>query len=85
MKMKLPNYFYADHRARECGASGKVISNTASYTIVELDDTALADLISDADYYASFMGSDFHNNRGLVLSARATIKAINNQLQKEEK
>lgn len=83
--MKLPNYFYADHRARECGTSGKVISTTASYTIVELDDTALADLISDADYYASFMGADFQYNRGLVLSARATLKAIHNQLEKEAK
>ena len=84
--MKLPARFYLDHRARDCGESGKVLLRTNNYVIVELDDLALDDLLSDADYYASFeRGSeDFRENQGVCLSARATIKAIKNQLENGE-
>jgi len=86
MKMKLPAKFYLDHRARDCGESGKIVRSTKNYVIVELDALALDDLLSDADYYASFeRGSeDFIENQGVCLSARATVKAIKNQLENGE-
>lgn len=83
MKVKIPPTFYLDHRARENGTSGKVISHTSNYIVVDLDDEALYDLISDAEVYAEFAGEDFQYNRGLVLSARATLKAINKQIEGE--
>lgn len=76
MEIKLPKRFYADHRARDCGQSGKVVHSTKNFVTVELDDVAFEDLKSDADYYASFDGEDFHINRGVCLSARATLKAL---------
>lgn len=88
--MKLPARFYLDHRARDCGESGKIVHSTKNYVIVELDSAALDDLLSDADYYASldrkdFLDrEDFQANKGVCLSARATVKAINNQLVKGE-
>ncbi len=84
MKMKLPARFYLDHRARDCGESGKIVHSTKNYIIVELDAAALDDLIGDADYYASLEHADFYQNKGVCLSARATVKAINNQLIKGE-
>jgi hypothetical protein len=83
MKLKLPKRFYLDHRARECGESGLVVSSTNNYIIVELDTVALDDLLSDAIYYASLQNEDYRENRGVCLSARATVKAINDQLTKE--
>ena len=85
MKLKLPKRFYLDHRARECGESGLIVSSTNNYVIVELDPIALDDLIGDADYYASLRETDFHQNKGVCLSARATVKAINNQLPMKER
>ena len=85
MKIKVPAKFYLDHRARDNGATGKVVSSTNNYVIVELDSIALEDLLSDADYYASFTREDFQENKGVCLSARATVKAINNQLTKGDK
>jgi hypothetical protein len=85
MKMKLPAKFYLDHRARDCGQSGKIVRSTQNYVIVELDAIALDDLLSDADYYASLRENDFQENKGVCLSARATVKAINNQLTEENK
>lgn len=82
MKMKVPAKFYLDHRARECGESGKLVSSTNNYVIVELDSIALEDLLSDAIYYASLSREDFQENKGVCLSARATVKAINDQLEK---
>jgi hypothetical protein len=84
MKMKIPARFYLDHRARDCGESGKIVCSTKNYVIVELDSAALDDLIGDADYYASLEGADFQENKGVCLSARATLKAITNQLEKGE-
>lgn len=84
MKMKIPTRFYLDHRARECGATGKVVSSNKNYVIVEFDSIALDDLVSDATYYASFTREDFAENKGVCLSARATLKAINDQLEKKE-
>lgn len=84
MKIKIPNRFYLDHRARDNGASGKVVSSTKNYVIVELNTAALEDLLSDADYYAALSGEDFQENKGVCLSARATLKAITKQLEKGE-
>ena len=84
MKMKVPAKFYLDHRARGCGEGGKIVHSTNNYIMVELDSVALDDLIGDADYYASLQGADFQENKGVCLSARATVTAINDQLIKGE-
>jgi hypothetical protein len=75
MEYKIPPRFYFDHLARECGKSGKIVRSANNYLIVDLDDVALSDLLSDANYYAE-NGDMSPELRGLTLSARATIKAI---------
>jgi hypothetical protein len=76
--IKIPKRFYDDHIFRECGQSGKVLKKYASHYLVELDQEAWDDLYSDADYYGTdTIDSDlWENYRGIVLSARATIKAM---------
>ena len=74
--LRIPPVFYLDHLARECGKSGKIIRSGKSYLIVELDDAALDDLMSDASYYVECADTFDPSIRGLVFSARATLRAI---------
>lgn len=74
---KLPPRFYLDHVARDCGKSGKVVHSTKNYLIVELDSVALDDLLTDALYYVECADTFDPPLNGLVASAKATIKAIN--------
>jgi hypothetical protein len=77
MIVEVPARFYADHLARECGKTGKILKSKNNSFIVDLDAVSLQDLISDADYYANIDDECLWNeNRGLVLSARATLKRL---------
>lgn len=75
--VKLPVRFYEDHQARDCGSTGIVLQERKSFTEVSLDSVAYDDLHSDCTYYNTFTGDDYAWNRGLVLSARATLKRLN--------
>ena len=77
--IKIPQRFYDDHRYRECGQSGKILKKYASHYLVELDQEAWDDLYSDADYYGMDNPDEdlWQNYRGVVLSARATLKVMN--------
>ena len=76
---KVPAKFYRDHIGRDCGQSGKVVQSTKNYYLVELDQLAYDDLLSDALYYIEI--ADFLDPRmpALVASAKATAKALTNQ------
>jgi hypothetical protein len=76
MEYKIPPHFYFDHLSRECGKSGKIVRSTKNYLIVDLDDSALSDLLSDANYYSESGDISDPSIRGLVTSARATLNAI---------
>ena len=73
---KIPPRFYLDHVARGCGESGKIVHSTKNYLIVELDDQALDDLLSDALYYIECADTFDPPLTGLISSARATVKKI---------
>ena len=81
---KIPPVFYLDHIARDCGKSGKIVRSAKQYLIVELDDIALDDLYSDASYYSECSDQFDFDNQGLCKSATATVRALNNQLNKGE-
>ena len=81
MQYKIPPRFYFDHLSRECGKSGKIVRSTKNYLIVELDDIALNDLLSDASYYSESGDISDPSIRGLITSARATIKALNKEIK----
>jgi hypothetical protein len=73
---KIPPRFYLDHIARDCGQTGKIVHSTKNYLIVELDDQALNDLLSDALYYIECADTFDPPLTGLISSARATVKKI---------
>jgi hypothetical protein len=73
---RIPPRFYLDHIARGCGETGKIVHSTKNYLIVELDDQALDDLLSDALYYIECADTFDPPLTGLISSARATVKKI---------
>lgn len=76
----VPALFYADHRNRECGSSGVVIKSNKKTVTVILDLSAWQDLHSDAEYYASFKGTEDYyedNNKSLCESAIRTLARLN--------
>ena len=74
----VPAIFYLDHRARDCGNTGKIIKQNKSTVTVELDAIALDDLLSDADYYADFKQypEEYRENKSIVESAIRTLKTL---------
>jgi len=76
---RVPPKFYGDHRTRDCGQTGIILKETSKFVEVVLDDTALADLRGDADYYVhEGVGSNGMEREflGLVSSAAATLRAL---------
>lgn len=71
----VPTHFYDDHVARDLTA-GVEVKRTKARVTVWLDKVAYDDLYGDADYYATLAGTDFADNRGLCLSARATLRSL---------
>jgi hypothetical protein len=75
----IPKTFYRDHLER-CGKEETPRDHSKSKTcaIINVDDPNLIELISDARYYGDpDMSSElWQSYRGLVMSARATLKAI---------
>lgn len=77
MRITVPSKFYLDHRSRDCGETGVIVSQSKRYVTVDLDSEALADLKSDADYYADLgVGAFDPYMSGLVRSAEATLRRI---------
>lgn len=70
----VPAKFYWDHVDRDC-LPGTVVKSNKSKVTVELDDEALADLRSDAEYYS--IKDQFERElHGLCSSAQATVFAL---------
>lgn len=79
--LTLPSRFWDDHMERECEEGATIPledrsleeRTTSRGTVVSMTHAGIAELWSDADYYASEMGRDYP---GLASSARATLRAI---------
>ena len=83
MEITVPSRFYYDHVGRDL-PSGTVIKDYANgKTKIEADDEVVSDLLSDAEFYWECRDDGFIEGGllGLCLSARATIKAINDQVE----
>ena len=79
MIYQVPTLFFKDHlnRCDLCeSAPIKVIKESKSLVTLDLDSDTFQDLKSDAEVYAELTGDDFQENRGLCLSARATLKKL---------
>lgn len=81
----IPARFWDDH-ASSNENPGRVLKYTSGgrYVTVELDDEQLANLRSDADLYATGKDDFWAEYRGLVLSARATLKALDKQMEDQK-
>jgi hypothetical protein len=76
-QLDVPAHFWDDHADR-CGFEGRELQRLRQGSMVRLDISgdSIADLYSDADYYSSFTGDDYVDNRGIVQSARATLRHL---------
>lgn len=75
--IKLPKVFFTDHSERDLDTP-EVIKETANHFIVSKDDSALPELLSDAEFYVDEYGPNAEGLLGVKTSARATIKALRN-------
>lgn len=76
----IPARFWDDHTGSNENP-GRELKRSGHRVTVELDDEQLANLRSDADLYATGKDDFWEEYRGLVLSARATLKALDNQME----
>ena len=73
--IKIPKLFYDDHLARDL-PSPKILKQPKTNYFISETDEHISDLLDDADYYVwTVSTSDY---KGLVQSAKATLKAIHN-------
>jgi len=71
----LPPRFYDDHADRDLPA-GRVIGRTRKSVTVELTAAEWTELRSDADHYANSNAYGDPEFRGLIASARATLRRL---------
>lgn len=84
MRIRIPLRFYQDHKERDLDTPVNY-SKSKSYVVIDSDDPALPELISDAEHYGDGYVDPalWEGWRGIVLSARATLKAIRTALKEE--
>lgn len=82
MVIKLPQRFYDDHRDRDL-PSGAEVRRTKSHVNVDVTVGELAEIRSDAQHYVDIGHQLDREYLGLVSSARATLRAIDQQVEAE--
>lgn len=74
--IRIPDRFYVDRMERALPLP-EDLGKCRTHAIVSADDPNLWKLLSDAEYYAHPSGPDACG-RGLIMSAKATVRAIRN-------
>ena len=73
---RIPKHYYRDHVECDCEAP-EIIRETKAHYFISADETPeLAELRDRATLYAEENDDYWKNCRGIVLSARATLKVI---------
>ena len=80
-----PFHFWDDHDER-CDSQAVVVKRLRQGSMVRLDISGaeIADLLSDALYYAEFQGDDRQANVGIVNSAKATCRHLRKQFTADQ-
>lgn len=74
--IKIPKRFIVDHEERDL-STPIVVRTTKSHYFISKNDPACPELLSDAAFYADDgIDADTPELRGLVVSAKATAKAL---------
>jgi len=82
MKVTLPIAFWSDHKNRGCSQSAIEISRNKRFVTLELDPAALEDILSDADYYASYDPQDGEEEmRYWKPKAQSTLNALKRAME----
>jgi hypothetical protein len=71
--------FWQDHLWRDL-PSGRLIRLTKNRATIAVNDEHLSEIESDADYYASFDGDDYVDNRSFCDAAKRVLAAIEKQV-----
>jgi hypothetical protein len=74
--IRVPAYFYIDHLERDLDTPAD-LGSSKTHAIIAVDDPHLGELLDDAEHYAHPSGPDACG-RGLIMSAKATVRAIRN-------
>lgn len=74
--IRVPAYFYIDHLERALDTPAD-LGKSKTHATVAVDDPHLGELLDDAEHYAHPSGPDACG-RGLIMSAKATVRAIRN-------
>ena len=74
--IRIPERFYVDHMERALDTPAD-LGKCRTHAIVSVDDPHLGELLSDAEHYAHPSGPDACP-RGIIMSAKATVRAIRN-------
>ncbi len=78
---KIPKVYYRDHVECDCEAP-EIIRETKAHYFISADETPkLAELRDRATLYADDNDDYWENCRGIVISARATLKIIGTTCQ----
>lgn len=80
----VPIRFFDDHWSRDLVPEGAIdyLGKSGGKYKLAMTPAAIAELKSDADFYATgFVGEDAAEIRGLIASAKATLKALEKQEQ----
>lgn len=81
--LALPKVFYFDHINRGC-STGVFIDENKNVIKVSMTRKEIADLLSDADYYADSYTASEMGMRDITQSAKRTITAIGRQIAIEQ-
>lgn len=83
--IRIPKRFYDDHHDRDL-ASPDVVKETQKHYFVSPDDGALGELFEDAHHYGMGGVEAFEPYLvGLIISARATYRAIAQRVKRPER
>ena len=77
--IRIPDRFYVDRMERALPLP-EDLGKCRTHAIVSADDPNLWKLLSDAEYYADPSGPDLAP-RSVVMSAKATVRAIRNVIR----
>lgn len=77
---KVPPTFVLDHIERNLLPQENIVEIKKKYVVVSLNDDQFSELLSDAKHYADGAGGLDPEYRGLIMSARATVKALRKYL-----
>ena len=80
--IRIPQRFYDDHVDRDLEAPG-IVRETKRHYFIDATSEHLEELLSDAEYYARCFDFEVGTHlAALILSARATERAIENYQQR---